>query len=144
MNFDLTLGQVKPYVYEDDYQYILDKHGLKDKEKQKITFFQILGQLSSWCVARLLIRNGYPTTGVRVVRKFTNITKTDDGYSICEIGCGFDCYLPYDERRDYLIKQMMKEEDDARVRVSGESPIEEAADIFETVLLRRLVDAQSG
>lgn len=123
MDFNLTLGQIKPFVYADEYQYVLDKHGLKDRSQQKITMFQIMGQLSSWCIGRLLIRNGYPMSGIRVINQFTAISKIGDDYSICEIGCGFDCYLPYNERRDYLIKQMLKEEDSAREEVSLENAL---------------------
>lgn len=106
-DFNITFEDVKTLVTSDNVEYIKEKLKVKNKEPSQVSFFQILSCLDLIDVFRILARN--PTykiaadiIGYEIVTQHMN-SKT--GF-ITE--SNFDCYLPFDERRDYKIKHLLK------------------------------------
>ena len=78
------------------------------KDSQKFTFFQILKCVDTLEAATILEKIGNRLdVGLRIIL-FWNIRILPDGIYADNVS-GFDCYLPFNEQRDYMIKQWMKE-----------------------------------
>jgi hypothetical protein len=105
-DFPLTFGDIA-YLKQDTRDYIVSACKIKDKPTQKLSFLQILSKLDSYEAALVLFTNGWRYSAFCIIESFVNFGP-DDLY--CDVGSGFDCYLPFNERRDYLIKQWMKDE----------------------------------
>ena len=106
MDFSLTMGDIA-YLDQSTRDYIVSACKVKDKPTQKITFLQILSKLDSYEAALVAHMNGRDHTANCIVQSYVNFLPND---LYCDEGSGFDCYLPFNERRDYRIKQWLKYE----------------------------------
>ena len=105
--FNITFDELQKTVCENNILYIKEKLNIKKKLPKHIYFFQIISCLDLVEITLILRDNGFPLTAIKC---FESVLESDGMI----VESNFDCYLPYDQKRDYLIKDLMKKEDSLR------------------------------
>lgn len=107
---DLKIGRVKQLVSKDSFKYILDSLNIKKyNEDTNIQFFQILPRIDSLEACLILSELGYPDIAKKIFEEYITNFSIKDGIMNYADHQGMDCYLPYNEKRDYKIKKLLKE-----------------------------------
>ena len=106
----LTMGEIERLVSVDTLAYIKESLKLKKyKPTQKIQFLQILSKLDSFEAAVILNYLGYKPVALMIIDMYlTGLCIINNQIQYADHQ-GMECYLPYNERRDFIIKKLMKE-----------------------------------
>ena len=102
----VTLARDKFYEIMKDspnLSYVEEISGFK-KSKADVNLLEIMKRLDVFEICYFLIAAGR----IKEAKIIKEMYIADAGNGLSMSWEGFDCYLPYDQKRDYVIKQILK------------------------------------